>query len=91
MKASWQVMYNACTDLNGSSRSVQKCVTQKSQSSLECAPSGYRIIYFFERRLLIENENNGNPTCSLFGSGPIRSVVTIRTNLIGHYVARPLF
>ena len=46
MKASWQVMYNACTDLNGSSRSVQKCVTQKSQSSLECAPSGYRIISF---------------------------------------------
>ena len=32
-----------------------------------------------------------NPTCSLFASESIRSVAVITLNLIGHYLAGPLF
>ena len=34
-----------------------------------------RCYLFFERPLLVLNENNGNPTCSSIGSEPTRSVV----------------
>ena len=40
--------------------------------------------YLFSGRLfLVVNGNNEDPTCSLLGSEPIRSVVVIRPNLIG--------
>ena len=37
-------------------------------------------------RLLAVNKNNGNPAWSWLDSEPIRSVVVIRPNLIGHYL-----
>ena len=46
-----------------------------------------RYNLFLERRLLVLNENNDNPTCSLLASEPKRSVVIIRPNLICHYLA----
>lgn len=39
--------------------------------------------------MLVVNENNDNPTCSLPGSELIRNVVVIGPNLIGHYVVPP--
>ena len=43
-----------------------------------------------EQASVVVNENNGNPTCSLLGSKPIKSIVVFGSNLIGHHLASPL-
>ena len=65
-------------------------IAQKSPSSLECGQSVYCSL-FSEGLSLVVNENNTNPTCRVFGSEPIRSVVVTRPNLIRHYLAGHLF
>ena len=63
----------------------------KSRSAKGCRSISLRYCLFLERLSLVVNENNGNPTCSLLGSEPIRRVVIIRPNLIGQYLTRTLF
>ena len=60
------------------------------RSLLECGQSVYCSL-FFEGLSLVVNENNTDPTCRVFGSEPIRSVVVIRPNLIRHHLAGLLF
>ena len=50
---------------------IQFFSTRNSQSVTVSS----RCYLFLERPLLVLNENNGNPTCSLIGSEPTRSVV----------------
>ena len=57
---------------------------------MECGQSVCGIV-FSDRLLLLVNENDGNSTWNVLGSEPIRIVVVIRSNLIGHYLAGSLF
>ena len=57
----------------------------KSRSAMEYGLSVYANYLF------LENNYNGNPTCSLFGFETIRSGGVIRPNLIGHCLSGPLF
>ena len=52
-------------------------------------PISSRSSRVLERLLFVVNKNNANPTCSLLGLEPIRSVVIIRPNLIGYYLVEP--
>ena len=57
--------------------SLQESITYKSPSTMKCGPSVH-YYKFLERLLLVVKESNGNPTCSLLASPPIRSDVVIR-------------
>ena len=69
--------------------------TTRSQKSIKVSicigmrPISFRYYLFLERLLIVVNENNGNPTCSLLGSELVRREEVI--NLIGHYMVGPLF
>ena len=71
----------------------QQCMAHKPEVSIcnEMQPFSLRYHLFLELKLLVLNKNNCNPTCSLLGTEPIRSVLVTRPNLIGHYLARILF
>ena len=49
------------------------------------------ILSIFRTAAACGDENNANPTCSLLGLEPIKSVAVIRCNLIRHYLVGSLF
>ena len=71
----------------------RQCMAHKPEVSIcnEMRPFSLRYHLLLELKLLVLNKNNCNPTCSLLGTEPIRSVLVTRPNLIGHYLARILF